>query len=113
VRWWEVRPAQNLKPSTYRCPLCGELLPALSAHMLLFPEGDHRRRRHAHTACVMKARKAGQLPTRSEWEEANRPPAQPNRKSGAKPKPGPNDQPTGGAPGSSSHWWSLRRWRRS
>ena len=22
-RWWSMRPAQNLKPATYRCPLCG------------------------------------------------------------------------------------------
>lgn len=67
VRWWEVRRAQNRKPATYRCPLCGQHLPSLSEHMLLFPEGDHSRRRHAHTACVMKARKEGRLPTRDEW----------------------------------------------
>ena len=59
---------RTASPSTYRCPLCGELLPALSEHMLLFPEGDHSRRRHAHTACVMKARAEGRLPTREEWE---------------------------------------------
>jgi hypothetical protein len=62
-----VRRAQNRKPSTYRCPLCGELLPALSEHMLITPEGDSARRRHAHSACVLKARKAGRLPTRDEW----------------------------------------------
>jgi hypothetical protein len=67
-RWWEARRAQNRKPATYRCPLCGQLLPALSEHMLLFPEGDHSRRRHAHTACVIKARAEGGLPTRDEWE---------------------------------------------
>jgi hypothetical protein len=66
-RWWSMRRAQNLKPATYRCPLCGRQLPALSDHMLLFPEGDHSRRRHAHTECVMTARKAGRLPTREEW----------------------------------------------
>src|SRR5919109_2984704 len=37
-RWWYVRRAQNLKPATYRCPLCGRQLPALSEHLLLFPE---------------------------------------------------------------------------
>ena len=68
--WWEVRRALNHKPSTYTCPLCGELLPSLSEHMLLFPEGDHSRRRHAHSACVMRARAAGRLPTREEWERA-------------------------------------------
>ncbi|MGC9221961.1 MAG: hypothetical protein ACP5H2_11535 [Solirubrobacteraceae bacterium] len=71
-RWWDARRAQNLKPSTYRCPLCGELLPAMSDHMLLFPEGDHRRRRHAHTACVLRARAAGTLPTRDEWRRSSR-----------------------------------------
>jgi hypothetical protein len=72
VRWWEARRAQNRKPATYRCPLCGQHLPALSEHMLLFPEGDHSRRRHAHTACVMKARKEGRLPTRDEWQKSQR-----------------------------------------
>jgi hypothetical protein len=67
ARWWEVRRAQNRKPATYRCPLCGDLLPALSEHMLLFPEGDHARRRHAHAQCVMQARRAGRLPTQEEW----------------------------------------------
>jgi hypothetical protein len=66
-RWWSVRPAQNLKPATYRCPLCGRHLPALSEHVLMFPEGDHSRRRHAHTECVLAARKSGRLPSREEW----------------------------------------------
>jgi len=66
-RWWEVRRAQNRKPATYRCPLCGQHLPALSEHMLIVPEGDSRRRRHAHADCVLAARKAGRLPTRGEW----------------------------------------------
>jgi len=68
VRWWDARRAQNRKPVTYRCPLCGRQLPALSEHMLLLPEGDRSRRRHAHTRCVMAARERGELPTRSEWE---------------------------------------------
>lgn len=74
-RWWEARPAQNRQPKTYRCPLCGGHLPALSEHMLIVPEGDRTRRRHAHTACVMSARAAGRLPTRREWQDAQpRPP---------------------------------------
>jgi hypothetical protein len=74
--WWEVRPAANRKPATYRCPICGRHLPALSEHMLLFPEGDHGRRRHAHTACVMAARAAGRLPLREDWRAAQpRPPS--------------------------------------
>jgi hypothetical protein len=67
VRWWAIRRAQNRKPATYRCPLCGQHLPALSEHMLMAPEGDSSRRRHAHTACVLAARRAGRLPTRDEW----------------------------------------------
>jgi hypothetical protein len=41
--------------------------------MLLFPEGDHAKRRHAHTACVINARKAAKLPTKDEWLKAQRP----------------------------------------
>jgi hypothetical protein len=67
VRWWQIRRAQNRKPATYRCPLCGRHLPALSEHMLMIPEGDAQRRRHAHSECVMAARKRGQLRTREEW----------------------------------------------
>lgn len=67
-RWYAVRPAANRKPATYRCPLCGGLLPALSPHMLVLPEGDPARRRHAHTACVAKARRAGRLPLREDVE---------------------------------------------
>jgi hypothetical protein len=66
-RWWTFRPAQNRKPATYTCPFCHGYLPALSAHVLVAPEGDSSRRRHAHTKCVMAARKAGRLPTRDEW----------------------------------------------
>lgn len=62
-----MRPAQNRKPATYRCPLCGGHLPALSEHVLIAPEGDSERRRHAHTSCVLAARKAGRLPTEEEW----------------------------------------------
>ena len=68
ARWYAIRPAANRKPATYRCPLCGGLLPALSEHVLVTPEGDSSRRRHAHAACVMAARKRGQLPLRDEVE---------------------------------------------
>jgi hypothetical protein len=68
ARWYTIRPASNRRPATYRCPLCGGHLPALSAHMLVLPEGDPSRRRHAHAACVMRARKAGRLPLREEVE---------------------------------------------
>jgi hypothetical protein len=39
----------------------------MSEHVLLLPEGDASRRRHAHTACVAAARRAGRLPSRDEW----------------------------------------------
>jgi hypothetical protein len=67
-RWWELRRAHNRKPVTYRCPFCGQQFPALLDHMLIVPEGDASRRRHAHTECVLAARRAGRLPTRSEWQ---------------------------------------------
>jgi hypothetical protein len=70
ARWYTVRPAANRKPATYRCPLCRGLLPALSEHMLVLPEGDPKRRRHAHSACVLEARRAGRLPLREETEPA-------------------------------------------
>jgi hypothetical protein len=66
-RWWELRRAQNRKPATYRCPLCGKRLASMSEHVLLLPEGQSAGRRHAHTACVLRARRAGRLPTRDEW----------------------------------------------
>jgi hypothetical protein len=69
-RWWTVRRAQNLKPSTYRCPLCGEQLHAMSEHLLIAPEDDRSRRRHAHTDCVRAAREAGRLPSRDEWRKS-------------------------------------------
>lgn len=66
--WWSARRAQNRKPATYRCPLCGRYLPALSEHMLIVPEDDSSRRRHAHTECVIAARGRGVLPTKREWQ---------------------------------------------
>ncbi|MEX1141912.1 MAG: hypothetical protein WD399_04905 [Thermoleophilaceae bacterium] len=68
ARWYAIRPSGNRKPVTYHCPLCGGRLPALTAHMLLFPDGDPSRRRHAHTDCVMAARREGRLPLREDVE---------------------------------------------
>jgi hypothetical protein len=65
-----VRPAQNRKPATYTCPICGRYLPALIPHALIAPEGDRSRRRHAHIACVAAARKAGRLRTRDDVRRA-------------------------------------------
>ena len=76
VRWWSMRRAQSHKPATYRCPFCGRHLPALSEHVLIAPEGDSSRRRHAHTACVLAERKAGRLPSEEEWRRTQpRPPS--------------------------------------
>lgn len=73
VRWWTIRSAQSLRPATYSCPLCGELLHAMSEHVLIAPEGDVDRRRHAHTACVAAARRTKRLATYDEWA-AEQPP---------------------------------------
>ena len=63
--WWAVRRAQNMKPATYRCPLCGYRLHAMSPHVLISPEGDTSRRRHAHAECVA----ARHLTTYDEWKK--------------------------------------------
>ncbi len=72
ARWYAVRPAANRKPATYRCPFCGGHLPALSEHLLVLPEGDASRRRHAHADCVKKAREEGRLPLREDVEPSGR-----------------------------------------
>ena len=59
ARWWAIRPVRSRKPATYRCPLCGLRLHAMSDHVLISPEGDGDRRRHAHRECVLAAREAG------------------------------------------------------
>ncbi len=87
TRWWQIRPAQNRKPVTYRCPLCQGQLPALMDHALITPEGDATRRRHAHLQCVAAARRDGRLPTRDEYERAV-------RRAAGEPDPQP--------------WWHLR-----
>jgi hypothetical protein len=68
ARWYAIRPAHSAKAATYRCPLCGERFPALVDHLLVTPEGRPDRRRHAHTQCVLRARRAGRLPLREEVE---------------------------------------------
>ncbi|MGH3002668.1 MAG: hypothetical protein ACRDM1_08430 [Gaiellaceae bacterium] len=75
ARWWTARRAQSRKPATYTCPLCGFHLHAMSAHMLIAPEGDTSRRRHAHNECVAAARRAGKLTSYDEWRRTQpRPP---------------------------------------
>jgi hypothetical protein len=48
----------------------------MSEHVLISPEGDSRRRRHAHTACVLRARASGALLLREDWART-----QPQRRS--------------------------------
>ena len=62
AEWWSIRRAQSLKPATYRCPLCGYRLHAMSPHVLIAPEGDLSRRRHAHPECVAAANLPGRPP---------------------------------------------------
>jgi hypothetical protein len=67
--WWAVRRAQNSKPSTYTCPLCGLRLHAMSPHALIAPEGDTSRRRHAHAECVQAALQSGRMLTYDDWRK--------------------------------------------
>lgn len=69
ARWWAVRRAQSRRPATYRCPFCGRHLHAMSEHVLIAPEGDAEQRRHAHTQCVLAARKAGTFTTYDDWRK--------------------------------------------
>jgi hypothetical protein len=68
ARWYAVRRAGSTRTATYRCPLCGERFPAQAEHLLVTPEGRPACRRHAHTHCVVRARRAGRLPLREEVE---------------------------------------------
>jgi hypothetical protein len=44
--------------------------------MLIAPEGDSRRRRHAHSDCVLAARANGRLPLKEDWQRTRpRPPS--------------------------------------
>jgi hypothetical protein len=49
-----IRRVQSLKPATYRCPFCGQLLHAMSDHLLVAPGGDRSKRRHAHIECFRR-----------------------------------------------------------
>jgi hypothetical protein len=76
AQWWTMRRAHSRQPRTYTCPFCRRQLHAMSEHMLIAPEGDVERRRHAHTACVQRARRDGRLPTYDDWRKTQpRPPS--------------------------------------
>jgi len=66
-QWWAMRRAQNGKPATYRCPFCDQRLHAMSEHVVIAPEGNVDRRRHAHAECVAAAHERGELPTYDDW----------------------------------------------
>lgn len=68
--WYAICRAQNRKPTSYTCPFCRERFPALTEHVLVVPLGDPARRRHAHTECALRERRAGRLPSRDEWRAA-------------------------------------------
>jgi hypothetical protein len=44
----------------------------MSEHVLISPEGDRSRRRHAHTDCVARARAAGTFQTLDDWRAGQR-----------------------------------------
>ena len=69
--WWAVRRAQNAKPATYRCPLCGYRLHAMSPHVLIAPEGDTSRRRHAHGQHLAPRRAGEDDDFALLWDSAN------------------------------------------
>jgi hypothetical protein len=74
--WWAIRRAHSRKPATYRCPICGYRLHAMSEHVLIAPEGDASRRRHAHAECVDAARRNGRLRSYDDWRKTQpRPPS--------------------------------------
>jgi hypothetical protein len=70
--FWTMRRAHSTRAATYRCPFCGQLLHAMSEHLLIAPEGDAGRRRHAHVECVQRERAAGRFPLYDEVKSARR-----------------------------------------
>jgi hypothetical protein len=44
----------------------------MSDHVVIAPENDAARRRHAHTECVLAARQAGTFKTYDDWREQHR-----------------------------------------
>jgi hypothetical protein len=42
----------------------------MSDHVVIAPEGDVERRRHAHAECVRAAREAGTFKTYDDWRAA-------------------------------------------
>jgi hypothetical protein len=69
TEWWNARRAQSMRAATYTCPFCNELLHAMSEHVVIAPEGDVQRRRHAHLECVLAERQAGRFKSYDEWRE--------------------------------------------
>ena len=70
ARWWSLRASRSNRPATYTCPFCGRRLHAMSEHLVIAPEGDVDRRRHAHIECVAAARKRGAFRTEDDWRKS-------------------------------------------
>ena len=67
ARWWAIGPVRSRKPATYRCPLCGLRLHAMSDHVLIWRRATATGAATLHRECVLAAREAGRLPLESEW----------------------------------------------
>ena len=63
--------ARGAQPQAGDVSLPAVRLPAArdGAHVLISPEGDTSRRRHAHTECVQAAREQGRMPSYDEWRK--------------------------------------------
>jgi hypothetical protein len=65
ARWWTIKRAHSRRPATYTCPFCRRRLHAMSEHVVIAPEGDVSKRRHAHADCVRRA----ELPSYDDWRK--------------------------------------------
>jgi hypothetical protein len=62
--------AQSLKPATYRCPFCDELLHAMSEHLVIVARRECRSA-SPHIECLLAARNAGTFRTYGERPDSN------------------------------------------
>ena len=59
AEWYSHPAGAEPEAGDVPCPLCGYQLHAMSDHVLIAPEGDTSRRRHAHLECVAAANLPG------------------------------------------------------
>jgi hypothetical protein len=69
AEWWDVRMARNPSGAIYTCPLCDGPVHSATEHMLVTPEGNSERRRHAHMDCVREAISTDRLTVRTQPED--------------------------------------------